>query len=70
MKAITNEIIPALIDSWPSEGPTTVSWMILAGAGTLPELSTLARSLASWMVKSPVICDCPLSIFELTRGAE
>lgn len=43
--------------------------MILAGAGALPELSTLARS---WPPDGEVAGDLrlALSIFELTRGAD
>ena len=50
---------PALIDSAPSDGPTTCSWMIVAGAGSLPDLRTFARSSASSSVKSPVIDEEP-----------
>ena len=46
-----NDNIPELIDSCPSEGPTTVSCVMRAGAGSLPDSSTLAKSRASVMVK-------------------
>ena len=70
MNARINDIIPALIDSCPSDGPTTVSWIIRAGAGSLPDLRTLAKSFASWIVKLPVIEERPPSISWFTRGAE
>jgi len=52
---IINETSPALIASLPRVGPTMVSETILAGAGSFPDLSILARSSASSIVKSPVI---------------
>ena len=39
-----NDIKPALIASLPRDGPTTASSIICAGAGSLPDLSTFARS--------------------------
>ena len=63
-----NEMRPALMDSDPSEGPTTCSWMIFAGAGSLPEFNTLARSVASSTPKCPEISELPPVISEFTLG--
>ena len=70
MKAIRNEIIPDWMDLAPSEGPTTCSWMIFAGAGSLPDLRTLVRSVASSTVKLPEICELPPVISVCTVGYE
>ena len=56
---MANEIIPALMDLAPREGPTTCSWMMVAGAGSLPDLRTFTRSVASSGVKWPVIEELP-----------
>ena len=47
-----------------------VSSTILTGAGKDPALRILARSLASSMVKLPVIWELPPEISVLTTGAE
>ena len=67
---MTNEITPERIDAAPSEGPTTCSWTIVAGAGSLPDLSTLARSVASSTEKFPVIDETPPVISPSTLGYE
>ncbi len=56
------ELKPELIASCPSEGPTTASSTILAGAGIFPTFRIFARSLASSKVKLPVIEERPLGI--------
>ena len=61
---------PDWMDSAPSEGPTTCSWTIVAGAGSLPDFSTLVRSVASSMLKFPVIEDEPPVISPWTLGYE
>ena len=58
------------MDSDPSEGPTTCSWMIVAGAGSLPDFSTFARSSASSRSKFPVISELPPVISVFTVGYE
>ena len=69
MKAMTNDTKPCSIDSIPSDGPTTSSCTMRVGAGIFPELSVLARSLVSSMVKFPVISELPPEISLFTRGA-
>ena len=69
MKAITNEVIPWLMDSCPNVGPTNCSETICAGAGILPVFSTLARSRVSSSVKCPVIEETPPVISFCTVGA-
>ncbi len=49
------EINPKLMEREPKEGPTMLSCTMLVGAGNLPDFSTLAKSSASSVVKSPVI---------------
>ena len=57
--------------SWPRDGPTTSDWIIVAEAGSLPALNTLAKSIASFKSNSPVISDLPPLIAPLvTPGAE
>ena len=58
-KATIQAVKPAWIEAAPSDGPTISLCTILAGAGILPLLSTLARSLVSSAVKLPVICEIP-----------
>ena len=65
-----NDTRPCCIDCAPSDGPTTSSCTMRAGAGMRPDLRVLARSFVSSMVKLPDICELPPSISELTRGAE
>ena len=67
MKAITNEIIPALIDSWPSEGPTTVSWMILAGARNLTRIEHVGQVLG--LLDGEIAGDLRLSLVDLRVDA-
>ena len=67
-KAKINDDIPALIASSPSEGPTIASSIIRAGAGNLPDFKMLAKSFASFKVKSPVIDDLPPAISACTVG--
>ena len=69
-RAMTNEIALALIDSAPRVGPTTSSDTILTFAAILPDLRTLARSLASSVSKLPVMLERPPVISVFTRGAE
>ncbi len=69
-RATMNDMKPSSIAFWPSDGPITVSEMMSTLAAILPLLSTLARSLASSVVKLPVIDERPPSITLLTRGAE
>ena len=59
---MTNDINPELIASCPSVGPTMVSEIICAGAGSLPDFRILDRSSASSIVKSPVISVLPAVI--------
>ena len=61
---------PDLMDSAPSEGPTTCSCTMVAGAGSFPDFSTLVRSVASSMLKFPVIEDEPPVISPCTLGYE
>ncbi|CDD82355.1 unknown [Bacteroides sp. CAG:462] len=69
IRATMKEMTPWLMDSCPSDGPTMSSCTMCAGAGILPELSTLARSLVSSREKLPVIWDCPPVISFITFGA-
>ena len=68
--AIMKDLSPESIASWPSEGPTIASSIILAGAGNLPDFKILDRSFASFIVKFPVICDLPPEISAWTVGKE
>ena len=61
--------MPASIESWPKSGPTVLSSIIFKGAGKAPDLSSNARSVADWKVKSPEICPEPPIIGSLTEGA-
>ena len=65
-----NDIRPLWIESRPRDGPTVRSSMIFTGAGKAPARSTMARSLASWVVKEPVILALPPAIFSWITGAE
>ena len=67
-KAMMKDTRPAWMDSAPREGPTTCSWTIVAGAGSLPDLRTLVRSVASSMEKLPVISEEPPVISLMTLG--
>ena len=69
MKAMTQLQMPRRMDSAPNVGPTISSLTILAGAGILPLLSTLARSRVSSVVKLPVIWLLPPVISLCTVGA-
>ena len=62
------EMRPARMEALPSEGPTTCSWMMVAGAGSLPDWRTLARSCASWTSKLPVMEELPPVISFWTVG--
>ena len=55
VSAIRNERKPASIASCPNDGPTMASSIMRAGAGSLPDFKMLAKSLASLIVKFPVI---------------
>ena len=66
---INNEIIPALIESWPRSGPTVLSSIILSGAGKAPDLNNKAKSVADWNVNPPLICPEPVVIASLITGA-
>ena len=68
-KAMMNDTKPCCIDSMPSDGPTTSSCTMRVGAGILPELSVLARSFVSSIVKFPVISELPPDISPFTLGA-
>ena len=67
-KAIRKEMRPARMEAEPRDGPTTCSWMMVAGAGSLPDLRTFARSSASCMSKLPVIWELPPVISFRTFG--
>ena len=54
-----HDMIPALMDACPKDGPTMSSCTIWAGAGILPDFNTLAKSFACSGVKCPVICELP-----------
>ena len=62
-------ILPADIESAPNPGPTDLSSIISRGAGRAPALNNTARSVASWLVKLPVIIPEPPVIAELITGA-
>ena len=66
---IAKAIIPALIESWPRSGPTVLSSIISKGAGNAPDLSSNAKSVADWKVKSPVITPLPPNIGSRILGA-
>ena len=54
--------------SLPNDGPTIASSIIRAGAGSFPDLRIFDKSLASFIVKFPVICDLPLKfLLELSE---
>ena len=63
-------MIPDWIEAFPRVGPTTFSCSMTMLVSILPELSTLARSVASSMVKFPEIEEFPPVISPLTFGAE
>ncbi len=67
---MATDMSPLLMESWPRDGPTVRSSRITTGAGSAPARSTMARSLASSMVKVPVICAWPPEIFSWMTGAE
>jgi len=64
------DLKPFSIESFPREGPTVLSSMILTGAGRAPALRTMARSRASSVVKRPVIWAFPPDILSWITGAE
>jgi hypothetical protein len=63
-------MMPARIESEPRLGPTVRSSTTVSLAGSAPERSTIARSLASWVEKRPEIWPEPPRIGSLMRGAE
>jgi len=62
-------VIPALILSEPNVGPTVLSSIIFTGAGKLPALRIITRSLLSSIEKEPVILASPLGILSSMVGA-
>ena len=68
MPAMTLAHVPLSMESWPREGPTVRSSRMLTGAGSAPARRTMARSLASSMVKDPVIWACPPEITRRPSG--
>ena len=66
--ATMNDFSPLSMAALPSDGPTTVSWLIWAGAGIFPDLRILERSSASSRLKSPVISVLPPAISFCTLG--
>ena len=67
---ITKELILFEIFSFPKEGPTKASDIILVSAGNFPISRILAKSCASWILKFPVICVFPPVIGSFTLGAD
>ena len=65
-----NEFTPEVMAFCPRLGPTISSCMIRAGAGNLPDCKTFTRSLASLMVKFPVMDERPPLISFCTVGKE
>ncbi len=63
-------IMPWRIESAPSEGPTVRSSSTWTGAGSAPARSTMARSVASSVVKPPVIWARPEGMRSRICGAE
>ena len=66
----TMERKPWLWATLPRVGPITTSSTIVVGAGSVPAFKIFARSWASSIVKSPVICELPFGISFWTNGAE
>ena len=62
--------VPLSIESCPSDGPTVRSSRMFTGAGSAPARRTIARSVASSIVKEPVIWACPPEIRSWITGAE
>ena len=65
----TAESEPAFIESIPKDGPTVLSSIIFTGAGSAPAFSTIARSLASFILSKPVIRALPFAILTRNEGA-
>ena len=68
IRPMIEAMMPARIESEPSEGPTERSSTTLSLAGKAPERRTMARSVASWVVKRPEIWPEPPRIGSLIRG--
>ena len=62
--------IPWRMESAPSDGPTVRSSSTWTGAGSAPARSTMARSVASSVVKPPVIWARPDGMRSRICGAE
>ena len=63
-------LMPLSMDSWPREGPTVRSSSTDTGAGSEPARSTMARSVASWVVNWPVMTARPPAMRCWITGAE
>ncbi len=61
---------PFSIESRPRDGPTVTFWMMVTGAGSAPARRTIARSLASCVVKLPSIWARPPAMRSRITGAE
>ena len=64
------DTVPCSMESRPRDGPTVRFSRILTGAGSDPARSTMARSVASWEVKEPLIWALPPEIRSRITGAE
>ena len=62
-KAIPLASNPLLIESSPSDGPTTLSSIIFTGALSAPALRIISKRCASSAFCIPVICELPPVIF-------
>jgi hypothetical protein len=58
------------MESAPNEGPMVRFSSMRTGAGKAPARSTMAKSLASSIVKLPVICAWPPAMRSRMTGAE
>ena len=66
---MTVAMTPARMESEPRLGPTVRSSTTVSLAGRAPERRTIARSVASWVVKRPEILPEPPRIGSLIPGA-
>ena len=67
---MTAAVRPISTESRPRDGPTVRSSMISTLAGRAPARRTMARSLASSLVRLPVMMERPLAILVWITGAE
>ena len=70
MVPMIEAILPAAIESAPRPGPTERSSTMVSFAGSEPARSRIARSLAVWTVKLPLIWPEPPRIGSRITGAE